>query len=117
MADYSGIINEKIARKIRRKLYSIVCEHVKNFDDEKALEHVKNFMEGVSWATGLRYKVLGGGTVYVYLSCFSRSEMNLSRYRVLNVYTEVKILRNSINRHYHKKGCPSEEEVYFYGRN
>lgn len=113
MADYSRIINKKIARKIRRKLYNIICEHVKNFDDENALMHVGMFMEGLSWGTGLRYGVRGDGVVYVYLKGLDWVGTHL----IIDVYIEIKILRNSINRHYYKKGCPSEEEVGFYGWN
>lgn len=95
MAGYIDIINKKIARKVRRKLYNIICEHVKHFDDEKAMEHIEIFMEGVSWATGLRYAVRRDGLVYIYL--------NLTTYIVLDVYLEIKILRNSVNRHYAKQ--------------
>lgn len=99
MADYSSIINKKIACKIRRKLYTIICEHVKHFDDENALEHIEMFMEGVSWATGLRYGVGGDGVVYVYLKGLDRVGTHL----IIDVYLETKILRNSVNRHYAKQ--------------
>lgn len=98
MAGYIGIINKKIVRKVRRKLYNIICEHVRQFDDEKAMEHIEIFMEGVSWATGLRYVVRHDGLVYIYINC--------AAYLVIDVYIETKILRNSVNRHYDKQGCP-----------
>lgn len=98
MVDYSGIINEKIVRKIRRKLYNIICEHVKNFDDENALEHIEMFMEGLSWGTGLRYGVRADGAVYVYLRGLDWVETH-----IIDVYIEIKILRNSVNRHYAKQ--------------
>lgn len=105
MADYSSIINSNIARKMRRKLYNIICEHVKHCDDENALEHIEMFMEGLSWGTGLRYGVRGGGVVYVYLRGVDWVETHL-----IDVYLEIKTLRKSINRHYAKQGG------LFYGR-
>lgn len=106
MADFSGVINESIIRKIRRKLYAIICEHVRNFDDENAKAHVERFMEGVSWATGLRYGVRADGMVYVYIGDL----FTLAEYEVIDIYIETKILRNSINRHYYKTRV---EEVCF----
>lgn len=105
MTDYSRIINKKIVRKIRRKLYNIICDHVKNFDDENALEHIEMFMEGVSWATGLRYATRRDGLVYVYLNRSTQTQVKLYRveYFVIDVYLETKILRNSVNRHYAKQ--------------
>lgn len=95
MLDSSGIKNEVFIRKLRRKLYAIICEHVRNFDDENAKAHVERFMEGVSWATGLRYDVRADGMVYVYIGDL----FILVEYEVIDIYIETKILRNSINRH------------------
>lgn len=106
MADYSGIINEKIVRKIWRKLYNIICEHIKNFDEENVMEHIEMFMEGVSWATGLRYEIWRDGIVYVYLNRPTYPQVKLYRVEynfVIDVYLETKILRNSVNRHYAKQ--------------
>lgn len=100
MLDSSGIKNEAFIRKLRRKLYEIICEHVRNFDDENAKAHVERFMEGVSWATGLRYEVQVDGIVYVYIGDL----FILAEYEVIDIYIESKILRNSINRHYDKNG-------------
>lgn len=102
MIDFRTMRNEEIIRNVRRKLYNIICDHVKNFDDENAPVHIEMFMEGVSWATGLRYAVRRDGLVYVYLNCVE--------YIVFDVYLETKILRNSVNRHYAKQGG------MFYGR-
>lgn len=110
MADFSNIINKKISRLMRRKLYGIICEHVKNFEDENALAHVKNFMEGVSWATGLRCAVRGDGVVYVYLR---DSDLVRKSVLLIDVYVEIKILRNSINRHYYKQDKKNLKEVCF----
>lgn len=115
MADFSGIINESIARKIRRKLYGIICEHVRNFDDESVKDHVERFLEGVSWATGLNCKVRGDGEVYVYLKSASGEGFSLLciEYKVIDLYIEIKILRNSINRHFYKQDKKNLKEVCF----
>ena len=104
MIDFSTMRNEEIVRNVRWKLHNIICEHVKHSDDENAMEHIEMFMEGVAWAKGLSY-VVRDGKVYVYLKCLNWSEMKLIEieYEVINVYSEIRILRNSINRHYHKK--------------
>ena len=99
MIDFRAMRNEEIIRTVRRKLYSIICEHVKHCDDENVMKHIEMFMEGVSWVTGLRYAVRADGVVYVYLKGLSRAEM-----RLFDVHLEIKILRNAINRHYHKMG-------------
>lgn len=99
MIDFRTMRNEKIIRTVRRKLYSIICEHVKHCDDENVMKHIEMFMEGVSWVTGLRYAVRADGAVYVYLKGLSWAEM-----RLFDVHLEIKILRNAINRHYHKMG-------------
>lgn len=106
MIDFRTMRNEEIIRTVRRKLYNIICEHVKQTDDENAMKHIEMFMEGVSWATGLRYAVRADGAVYVYLKGLSWAEMRLFDvwYNVIDVHLEIKILRNAINRHYHKKG-------------
>lgn len=106
MIDFRTTRNEEIVRAVRRKLYNVICDHVKQYDDENAMKHIEMFMEGLSWATGLRYKVAGTGKVYVYLKGLSWAEMELfdAEYKVIDVYLEIKILRNSINRHYHKMG-------------
>lgn len=114
MVDFSRMSNESIIRKIRRKLYGIICEHVRNFDDENAREHVERFMEGVSWATSLRYGVRADGIVYVYLKGSSLTDIE---YEVIDVYIESKILRNSINRHYYKQDKKNLREVCFNVRN
>lgn len=104
MIDFRTMRNEEIIRVVRRKLYGIVCEHVKQYNDENALKHIEMFMEGVSWATGLRYAVRADGKIYVYLKGLSWAEMRLFDvwYEVIDVHIEIKILRNSINRHYSK---------------
>ena len=106
MIDFRTMRNEEIIRTVRRKLYNIICEHVKRYDDENAMKHIEMFMVGVSWATGLRYAVRADGAVYVYLKGLSWAEMRLFDvwYNVIDVHLEIKILRNAINRHYHKKG-------------
>ena len=88
MIDFSSARNEKIIRAVRRKLYNIICEHVKNYDDENTMEHIEMFMEGVSWATGLHYAVRANGKVYVYLKGLSWPAMKLidKEYKVINVY-------------------------------
>ena len=101
MIDFRTMRNEEIIRVVRRKLYGIVCEHVKQYNDENALKHIEMFMEGVSWATGLRYAVRGDGEVYIYLSC-PQTRLFVVWYEVIDVNLETKILRNSINRHYSK---------------
>lgn len=104
MIDFRTMRNGEIVRVVRRKLYNIICDHVKHHDDENAMEHIKMFMEGVSWATGIRYKVSGNGKVYLYLKCLLWSEIGLVEleYEVINVPFEIKTLRKSINRHYSK---------------
>lgn len=104
MIDFSTMRYEEIVRTVRRKLYKIICEHVKQYDDENAMEHIEMFLEGVSWATGLRYAVRADGEVYVYLKSLSWAAMKLytAGYKVIDVPVEIKILRNSINRHYSK---------------
>lgn len=111
MIDFSRMRNEEIVRNVWRALYRIICEHVKNCDDENALEHVKNFMEGVSWTVGFRSVVTCDGEVYVYLKCVSLGTMNLytAGYKVIDFYHEIKALRKSINRHYHKMGVRFNE--------
>ena len=111
MMDFRTQRNEDIVRNVRRKLYSIICEHVKHFDDENAMKHIEIFMEGVSWSTGLRYAVRADGEIYVYLKGLSWAEMRLFDvwYKVIDVHLEIKILRNSINRHYHKMGVGFDE--------
>ena len=106
MIEFGTLRDEKIVRNVRRKLYSIICEHVKHCDDENVMKHIEMFMEGVSWVTGLRYAVRADGAVYVYLKGLSLAEMRLFDvwYNVIDVHLEIKILRNAINRHYHKKG-------------
>lgn len=114
MIDFSTMRNEEIVRNVWRELYRIICEHVKNYDDENAMEHIERFLEGVSWATGLRYAVRADGDVYVYLQVLNWPAMRLHEIEceVLNIYVEVKILRNSINRHYEKIwGVPCTVEV------
>lgn len=106
MIDFSTMRNEEIIRTVRRKLYSIICEHVKHCDDENVMKHIEMFMEGVAWATGLFYAARADGEIYVYLTGLDWSGMRLftAGHRVIDVYVEIKILRNAINRHYHKKG-------------
>ena len=107
MIDFRSVRNEKIIRAVRRKLYNIICEDVKHYDDENALKHIEMFMEGVSWATGLRYAVKASGEVYLYF----RSTFDVWC-TVIDVYLEIKILRNSINRHYSKIWGVSCYECY-----
>lgn len=104
MKDFRCMRNEEIVRNVRRKLFNIICEHVRHSDDENVMEHIEMFMEGVSWATGLRYIVTDAGKVCVYLKCISWAAMEAVEieYKVINVNYEVKILRKSINRHYSK---------------
>lgn len=104
MIDFSRMRNEEIVRNVWRELYRIICEHVKNYDDENAREHIERFLEGVSWATGLTCEVRGDGEVYVYLRSGSWEGFSLLciEYKVIDIYIEIKILRNSINRHYNK---------------
>lgn len=108
MMDLCRMRNEEIVRNVWRALYRIICEHVKNCDDENAMEHIERFLEGVSWATGLRYAVRADGEVYVYLQCLSWQSMRLFEIEceVIDVYVEIKILRNAINRHYEKWVVP-----------
>lgn len=105
MIDFRTMRNEEIICAVRRKLFNIICEHVRHSDDENAMEHIEKFMEGVAWTTGLRYAVRAG-KVYVYLKCLNFYAMKLIEieYEVINVYFKIKILRKSINRHYHKMG-------------
>lgn len=106
MIDFRTMRNEEIVRIVRRKLYRIISEHVKHCNDENAMKHILMFMRGVSWATGLQCSVRADGEVYVYLKCLSWAEMRTfeMEYKVIDVYLEIKILRNAINRHYHKMG-------------
>lgn len=115
MIDIRTMRNEEIIRTVRRKLRYIICDHVKNYDDENAMKHIEMFMEGLSWATGLRYVVSADGEIYVYLKCLNRANMRLfdERYKVIDVHLDIKILRNSINRHYAKMDWSSAEEVCF----
>ena len=117
MIDFRTVRNEEIIRVVRRKLYGIVYEHVKQYNDENVMKHIEMFMAGVFWATGLRYAVGGDGEVYICLKGLSWAEIRLFDvwYKVIDVNLETKILRNSINRHYHKMGYPSVKEVGFYG--
>lgn len=110
MIDFRTMRNEEIVRSVRRKLCEIICEHVKHYDDENALKHIEMFMEGVAWARGLRYAIWDG-KVYVYLTCLNRDEMCLFNvcYEVSDFHLEIKTLRKSINRHYHKKGVRFNE--------
>lgn len=111
MIDFSRMRNEEIVRIVRRKLYNIICEHVKRYDDENALKHIEMFMEGVSWTVGFRSVVTCDGEVYVYLKCVSLGTMNLytAGYKVIDIRSEITTLRNSINRHYHKMGVCCHE--------
>lgn len=118
MIDFSRMRNEEIVRNVRRKLYRIICEHVKNCDDENTMEHIERFLEGVSWSTGLNYRVWPSGEVHVYLRSLSWAEMRLFyiTYAVIDIYIEIKMLRNSINRHYYKitkKPRPRAKEAYY----
>lgn len=97
MIDFRTMRNEEIIRAIRRKLYNIICEHVKHYDDEYALNHIEMFLKGVSWTTGLHYVVRADGEVYVSL----KGLLDVW-YEVIDVHLEIKVLRNSINRHYNK---------------
>lgn len=120
MIDFSRMRNEEIVRNVRRELYRIICKYVKNGEDEKARGHIEKFLEGVSWATGLNYKVWLDGEVSVYLNGLNWAEMRMYEitYSVIDIYIEIKILRNSINRHYYKiakKSCPRVKEVYYDG--
>lgn len=117
MVDFSRMSDEAIVRNVRRKLYGIIYEHVKNFDDENTLSHVKNFIEGVSWATSLPCEVRGDGEVYVYLIKSAGGEGLCTEYKVIDLYIEIKILRNSINRHYYKQDKKNLKEVCFDVRN
>ena len=115
MIDFRTMGNEEIVRNVRGKLYSIICEHAKHFDDENTMMHIERFLEGVSWATGLRYAISANGEVYIYLKCLSWAEIKLytAGYKVIDIRSEIKTLRNSINRHYAKMGWSSAEEVCF----
>lgn len=108
MLDFRTVRNNEIIRAVRKKLYNIICDHVKHFDDENAMKHIEMFMEGVFWACGLRYAVRRDGKVYVYLKCLSFVEKQMVvieyEYEVIDIFIEIKILRNAINRHYHKMG-------------
>lgn len=114
MIDFSSMRNEEIVHNLCRELYIIICEHVKHFDDENIMEHIKMFMDGVSWAKGLYYAVRGG-KVYIYLKCLIWAEMRLAEveYKVIDVYFESKTLRKSINRHYHKNRILYKKGVGF----
>lgn len=113
MIDFSKMRGKEILRVLRRKLYGIVCEHVKNFDDENVLGRVERFLEGVSWVSGLRYAVRGDGEVYVYLKGPDHGSTRLYEIEVLDVCIETKILRNSVNRHYYKQDKKNLKEVRF----
>lgn len=104
MIDFRTMRNEEIIRVVRRKLYKIICGHVKHCNDENVMVHILMFMRGVSWATGLRYSIRANGEVYVYLKCLNGSAMEVVEieYKVINVNYERNILRKSINRHYYK---------------
>lgn len=105
MIDLSTMRNDEIVRNLRKDLYRTICEHVRHCGDENTMKHVEAFMEGVSSASGLRYAVRDG-KVYAYLKCLVCPDMELvvAEYEVINIYFEITILRNSINRHCHKKG-------------
>lgn len=115
MVDYGGVMNGSFIRKMRRKLYGIVYECVKNFDDENAKEYVERFLEGVSWASGLRYDVRGHGVFYLYLNGYSwpSKKLYVYTYRIVDVYNETRILRKSINRHFYKQDKKNLKEVRF----
>lgn len=119
MIDYSRIRNKEIVCNLRRELYRIICAHVKDCDDENAREHIERFLEGVSWVTGLNYSVRPDGEVRVYLIGYSCAEMRAVgiTYSVIDIYIEIKILRNSINRHYYKHDKKNLKEVCFDVRN
>lgn len=122
MLDFSRMRNEEIVCKLRRELYRIICKYVKNGDDEKARGHIEKFLEGVSWATGLNYKVWLDGEVSVFLNGLKWAEMEICEitYSVIDIYIEIKILRNSINRHYYKitkKSRPRAKEACYVERN
>lgn len=104
MIDFRTMRNGEIVRVVRRKLYNIICEHVKHYDDENVLGHIEMFMEGVSWVAGFRYTVTCEGEVYVYLKCVSLGATKLytTGYKVIDIRSEIITLRNSINRHYSK---------------
>ena len=104
MIDFRTMRNEEIVRIVRRKLYSIICEHVKHCDDENVMKHIEMFMEGVSWAIGLRYAISANGEVYIYLKCLIWAGMKLytAGYKVIDIRFEIITLRKSINRHYDK---------------
>lgn len=106
MIDFRTIRDEEIIRAVRRKLYNIICDHVRHFDDENTMKHIEMFMEGVSWAAGFRSTVTCDGEVYVYLKCVSLGAMKLytAGYKVIDIRFEITTLRKSINRHYHKMG-------------
>lgn len=110
MADCRNAKNKEIVALVREKLYIIINAHVMDGDDECAAEHLKFFMEGFCWRTNIDYEVRENGDVmlfllYQYTYHDGRTPVIFKRpYFLLNIDMELKTLRKSINRHYHKNG-------------
>ena len=115
MADLRKAKNIEIVDLVRRKMYIIINAHVMDGDDECAEEHLKIFMEGFCWRTDVDCEFWENGDVFLIFTHRNSPVVSKRPYYLLNINEEIKAIRKSINRHYHKKGCPSEEEVYFYG--
>lgn len=117
--DYRKAKNVEIVDFVREKLHAIINAHVMSGDDERTEEHLKFFMWGFCCAIDCDCVFGEDGDVFLRIPCMCGKPLTACNwtYYLLNINEELKTLRKSINRHYHKKGCPSEEEVDFYGRN
>ena len=105
MEDFRNTKNEEIVANVREKLYSIINAHVMDGDDECAVEHLEFFMEGFCWRTNIDFRIAEFGDVMLILPYYKVLHViSKKRYFLLNIYVELKTLRKSINRHYHKKG-------------
>lgn len=98
--------NEEIVKFAREELRTIINAHILNNDDEGAKEHLKFFMEGFCWGTNIDCIFTEYGAIMLILP-YQYKALQIIFYRpyfLLNFDEELKTIRKSINRHYHKIG-------------
>lgn len=111
MADCREATDKEIVDLVRNKLYCIINAHVMDGDDECAEEHLKFFMAGFCWCSDINCTFSENGEVFLSLPYRVLTTVFTRTYYLLNINEELKTLRKSINRHYHKNGGK------FYERN
>lgn len=106
MIDCRKATNVEIVDFVREKLHNIINAHAMSGDDERTEEHLKFFMWGFCCAIDIDCVFGEDGDVFLIMPCMCGKPLTVYNrtYYLLNINEELKTLRKSINRHYHKSG-------------